>query len=183
MSGAVTVPRWSLLTALLAILLSGLGSAPATSARAGGSVRAVAVPLSAGGAFTATMAGIFTFLGCPTGLGCTLILTGGGPATVLGQTRETTVLRVTGLSPPCGQVASSSMLTATVTTSDAVTASVTGTLCLRLPPIRGLAFALTYTITGGRGAYSGAHGNGTITGAIGFNRTYRDAWTGTLFYS
>ncbi len=178
----VTVRWWSLLAALLAVALGSLGIAPAWPARAVGSVRAFAVPLSAGGAFTATTAGIFTFLGCPAGLGCTLILTGGGPATFLGQSDETTVMRVTGLNLPCGQVAGSSVLTSTVTPGDAVTASFTGTLCIRIPPIRGLAFALTYTFTGGRGAYSGASGSGTITGAVAFNRTYRDAWKGTVFY-
>lgn len=174
--------RRTLLTALVTLSVVGTGAAAATPARAASGAHTYTMPLTSGGAFTATMGGIFTFIGCPSSVGCTLVLTGRGPASFLGKSRDTTVISLTGLSLPCVQVGGTSVLTSTVTPANAVTTSFTGSLCLRNPPIKGLSFILNYTVTGGTGAYSGATGSGTILGAVAFDRTYADAWKGTLTY-
>ena len=174
--------RRPLLTALLTLSVVGAGAAAASPARAVAAARAYSMPLTSGGAFTATLAGFFTFIGCPSGANCTLVLTGRGPATYLGNTRDTTVISLAGLSLPCAPVSGESVLTSTATTGAAVTANITGSLCIRIPPIKGLTFQLNYTITGGRGAFSGASGSGTITGAVNFHRAYQDVWKGTLTY-
>lgn len=181
MNRDISLPRRALLTALLTVSLVGAGSVAAAPAQAAGA-HTFSTPLTGGGAFTSTFGGIFTFIGCPSGLNCTLVLTGGGPATFLGTSRDTTVISLTGLSLPCVQVGGSSVLTSTATSGDAVTANISGTLCLRNPPIKGLRFSLNYIVTGGTGTYSGASGSGTITGVVIFNRTYFDAWKGTLIF-
>lgn len=132
---------------------------------------------AAGGAFTASYSGTFKETGNCITSSCTVTLSGKGSASFLGASSESATLK----GQACKTSTGTGILRSTVTSSNSLTMTVTGKVCLGSS---GITISGTYKVAGGTGAFKGATGSGTITGTatVGTSGTYKDSWKGTLTY-
>ena len=137
---------------------------------------------AAGGSFAAQYAGTFKITSCSPTAPCNVVLTGRGGAAYLGPSTEVGNLTVT-IKIPCAPAAGTMRLTSAITSTNSISATVSGAFCLQKPITAGLKVYLKYTFTGGTGVYAHATGTGAITGTAMLKAgTYGDSWKGTINY-
>lgn len=137
---------------------------------------------AAGGTFIAFHGGTFKIVSCSPVAPCSVTLAGKGGAAFMGADTEAGNLAVK-ITIPCSPTNGTMRLTSTITSTNSLSATVTGQICLQQQITSGLRISLRYTFTGGTGAFANATGTGIISGtALLKGGTYRDVWYGTLNY-
>lgn len=121
--------------------------------------------------FIAIDSGAFRVTSCVPPTPCTVTLNGTGGASYLGKTTESASLQVS-IKIPCSPTSGTATLAEAKSPTKAITATVTGTICVQNPITAGLKINFNYTFPGGHGVITGT--------AVLKAGTYTDHWKGCV---